>query len=205
MKKPQSTPRHLRTQSPTRPVEKTAVRRQQDAAANGLDDALTNAARHWLHSMKCEPVAQRVQVCWNARLQTTAGTACVHTSRIELNPRLQEIGDRQIQRTLRHEVAHLVAHYRAGRRAGGMQTHGPEWRKACAELGIGDEPAFHDLPFRRREVLRRYAYQCPHCGLIVKRVQKFGRFTACYQCCKKHNGGVYTFKFQFVRVEMPSD
>ncbi len=168
---------------------------------SGIDPVLTQEARKWLRDLGCVPASQRIQVVWNPRLKTTAGTACVYTTRIELNPRLHQIGEPQIQRTLRHEVAHVIAHARAGRRANQLQTHGPEWRHACAELGIGGEPAFHDLPFERKTMARKYTYECPGCGLIVDRVRKFGRFTACYQCCKTKNHGQYDAKYQFRMVD----
>jgi SprT protein len=167
----------------------------------GIDPVLTQEARKWLTDLGCDAAAERVQVVWNPRLQTTAGTACVYTTRIELNPRLAQIGQAQIQRTLRHEVAHVVAYVRAGRRAKQLQTHGPEWRRACVELGIGGEPAYHDLPFERRTMARKYTYECPSCGLIVDRVRKFGRFTACYRCCKEKNHGHYDAKYQFRMVD----
>jgi SprT protein len=167
----------------------------------GIDPVLTQSAKSWLVQLGCHPAADRIQVVWNPRLQTTAGTACVYTTRIELNPRLNQIGDVQIQRTLRHEVAHIIAHARAGKRAHRLQTHGPEWRLACSELGIAGEPAYHDLPFERRTLARKYTYECPHCHLIVHRVRKFARYTACYRCCKNLNHGRYNSKFQFRMLE----
>lgn len=163
----------------------------------GIDPVLTQAAQRWLSQLGCLPASDRIQVVWNPRLKTTAGTACVYSTRVELNPRLHQIGEQQIQRTLRHEVAHIVAHARAGRRANRLQTHGPEWRLACQELGIGGEPAFHDLPFERRTMARKYIYECPNCHLVVQRVRKFARYTACYHCCKTFNQGRYSDRFQF--------
>lgn len=169
-------------------------------AVAGQDAVLTQKAQYWLDGLGIAPGSCNVEVLWNGRLKTTAGTACVRTMRVELNPRLHELGLEQISRTLRHELAHLVAHVRAGKRANRLQTHGPEWRRACAELGILGEAAFHDLPFERRSLARKYAYECPNCGLIAYRVRKFDRFTACFQCCKKLNRGVYHPKFQFRRI-----
>lgn len=169
-------------------------------AISGQDALLSQRARDWLIQLGMPLEFTNVEVLWNARLKTTAGTACVRTMRVELNPRLHELGLEQISRTLRHELAHLVAHVRAGKRANRIQTHGVEWRRACADLGIAGEPAFHDLPFERRSLARKYAYECPNCGLIAYRVRKFERFTACFQCCKKFNRGVYHPKFQFHRI-----
>jgi SprT protein len=159
---------------------------------------LADTARRLLELQGARSLIERVTVVWNGRLQTTAGTADIRTSTIELNPRLAEFGMSQIQRTLRHEAAHLLAHWRAGRKR--IETHGAEWRQACADLGIPGEAAFHDLPWQRRKVKRRYAYTCPACGFIAWRVRPFERYTACYKCCRKWNNGVYHAKFQFVKM-----
>jgi predicted SprT family Zn-dependent metalloprotease len=166
------------------------------------DAALTAFTQRELLRLGLPLLAAKAYVRWNGRLQTTAGTACPYTGRVELNPLLRRISQSQIMRTLRHEIAHLVAHGRVGRKR--IQSHGPEWRQACCDLGIPDEPAFHDLPFRRRTIQRRHAYQCPHCRVVVQRVHKFRGITACYACCKKYNGGKYDPQFRFQRVELPS-
>ena len=89
----------------------------------------------------------------------------------------------------------------SGRRR--IQTHGEEWRAACAELGIPDEPAFHDLPIPRKRIPRKLAYRCRHCGLTVQRVRAFAPYTACYKCCKKYTGGKYHADFLFLRIPFP--
>ncbi len=103
-------------------------------------------------------VANALQVVWNSRLQTTAGTATARACRIDLNPRLREFGAEQVERTLKHEAAHLLAHWRSGRRR--IVTHGL--------------------------------------------VRRFSKHTACLRCCRKHNGGHYDARFQFVRIEPPA-
>lgn len=167
----------------------------------GLDPALTASAREWLLRLDAAPVALRLRVVWNSRLQTTAGTASLRECRIDLNPRLRDIGPEQIDRTLRHEAAHLLAGWRAGRRR--IQTHGPEWRAACADLGIPGEPACHNLPFPRRRLEPKFFYQCPGCGLIVRRVRRLKRNTACFRCCRFHNGGKYDARFRFFPIDAP--
>ena len=172
-----------------------------DLPASGRDDQLTDAARALCSSVGAEELSGRVEVVWNARLQTTAGTACPRTGCIELNPLLRTFGAAQVRRTLKHEAAHLVAHWRAGRRR--IQTHGAEWRQACAELGIPDEPAFHELPLARRRVRRKFAYRCRNCGFTVQRVRPFAPYTACYKCCKKHADGEYHADYLFLRIPFP--
>ena len=172
-----------------------------DLPQSGSDDHLTHLTRTWFRAIRLRDLAERVHVVWNARLSTTAGTACPRTDCIELNPLLRTFGNAQIRRTLKHEAAHLIAHWRAGRRH--IQTHGEEWRAACVELGIPDEPAFHDLPIPRKRMPRKLAYRCRHCGLTVQRVRAFAPYTACYKCCKKYSGGKYHADYLFLRIPFP--
>jgi len=134
-----------------------------------------------------------LKVYWNSRLVTTAGLAHHDTVRIDLNPRLSQFAPEEPERTLRHELAHLVAHHRAAGRS--IQPHGPEWREACTALGIPGERRCHNLPLARRAVKRKFAYQCRHCGIIVPRVRKLSRESACYPCCRAHNRGRYSRRF----------
>ena len=168
---------------------------------SGPDEQLTQLTQQWCRTIRLRDLADRVTVVWNARLSTTAGTACPRTGCIELNPLLRTFGNAQIRRTLKHEAAHLIAHWRAGRRQ--IQTHGDEWRAACAELGIPDEPAFHDLPIPRKRVPRKLAYRCRHCGFTVQRVRAFAPYTACYKCCKKYSAGKYHADYLFLRIPFP--
>ena len=169
---------------------------------SGRDETLTQSVQGWCRSLGAYDLAERVVVIWNSRLQTTAGTACPRIATIELNPLLAGFGQIQVKRTLKHEAAHLIAHWRAGRRR--IQTHGPEWRQACSDLGIAGESAFHELPLPRRRVQRKYAYRCRSCGFTVQRVRPFGPYTACYPCCKKHSGGQYHADFLFLRIPFPA-
>ncbi|MES2468193.1 MAG: SprT-like domain-containing protein [Verrucomicrobiota bacterium] len=166
------------------------------------DALLTAQVRAWLVILGASTLAGTVHVRWNARMRTTAGTAQPRTGRIDLNPRLPAMGAGEVERTLRHEAAHLLAHWRAGRRR--IQTHGPEWRQACADLGIPGETVTHTLPLApRRRQTARFFYQCPACGVAVRRVRRFKRPTACLHCCRKHNGGQFDFRFQFRSVPPP--
>ncbi len=188
--------------APRKAARKSTVTRTPQTSVHPhpqLDGKLTSMAQAMLLKLNAGPLADKVRVIWNARLQTTAGTACRTNSCIELNPLLKPLGATPVLRTLKHEVAHLLAHWRAGRRR--IQTHGAEWHQACADLGIGDEKAFHDLPLPRRKLTRKFAYQCPHCHLIVLRVKPFRPVTACYPCCKKFNAGNYSKLYQFVQIK----
>ena len=161
----------------------------------GRDAAMEKQSRDWLTALDLHEGAQKLTVTWKPRMRSTAGYARWPSWCVELNPRLVEF-DGQVERTLKHELAHLIAYARAGRRR--IEPHGAEWRKACADLGIPDESARHTLPLPRIKQARKFSYACPACGFTVERVRKFGRATACLHCCRKHNGGRFDARFQFV-------
>jgi predicted SprT family Zn-dependent metalloprotease len=120
---------------------------------------------------------------------------------ITLNPRLCQIGDDEVERTLRHELAHLLAQHRAGRRH--IAPHGPEWHQACRDLGIPDEKRCHTLPLPRRELTARHFYRCPVCTQEIPRVRPFRSKTACLDCCRRHSRGRYDDRFRFVKIPAP--
>jgi predicted SprT family Zn-dependent metalloprotease len=134
-------------------------------------------------------------------MRSTAGLAYPNSSKIVLNPELANFGWAEVERTLLHELAHLVAHERCGRRR--ISPHGPEWRQACADLGLDNEARCHDLPLPRRKMARRFVYQCPACATKVERVRLFRRPAACLKCCQTHSGGRYDKRFNLVRVLQP--
>jgi predicted SprT family Zn-dependent metalloprotease len=162
------------------------------------EEPLLSKARMLLHAAGAASLAARVRIEWNQRMRSTAGVAFPSRGIVRLNPRLREFGDEEIDRTLRHELAHLLAHERAGRRR--IAPHGPEWRRACRDLGLPDEKRTHDLPLPRRTVARRHHYRCPACGFQISRVKPLKRASACLPCCRTHNGGRYDVRFRFERV-----
>lgn len=159
---------------------------------------LEENARRLFRRLGLESLTKRVRVRWNNRLQTTAGLAYPGSAVVWLNPRLLQFGREEVWRTLLHELAHLVAHARAGRRK--ISPHGPEWRQACADLGLPGEQRCHDLPLPRRVVERRHTYQCPHCESEIKRVRPIRRTVACYDCCKRYSGGRFDSRFRLDKV-----
>jgi SprT protein len=163
------------------------------------DQALEALSHRLLRQAGCPNLS--IRVAWNPRLRTTAGIANWNTRTITLNPRLRKISPKEVQRTLRHELAHFLAQYRAGRRR--IQAHGPEWRDACRALGIPREPRCHDLPFERRKIPPRFFYACRHCGKTLARVRAIRRPMACLACCKKFNNGRYDERFRFLEIPEP--
>jgi len=187
---PPPLPLHVSHPAPAKP-ESTAK-----PQAKGEDEDLTEQARDLLNRLLLPAIAQKVSVVWNARLRTTAGRAYCRNQLIELNPALWDISEEEIDRTFLHELAHLVAYARAGRKR--IEPHGPEWRQACADLGIAGEARCHDLPFERHRQKRKFAYVCPHCARELRRVKRIRKAAACYHCCQTYNGGRYHTKYQLV-------
>ena len=177
---------------------KKLLSRPSVVKAPPVADPLEDLARNLLLDLGCLELAAHVRVRWNPRMRSTAGTALASKSLITLNPRLQEFGAEEVERTLRHELAHLLAHHRAGRRR--IAPHGREWQQACRDLGLTDEKRCHELPLPRRTMQARHAYRCPGCEVEVRRVRPMRRASACLACCRKHNRGRYDARFRFVRV-----
>jgi SprT protein len=190
-----------RAPAPSPPPRAPKAPKRPHARPNDAS-ALLAEARALLTAAGAPALAARVQVRWNTRMRSTAGMAYSAKSLITLNPRLHEFGDAEIDRTLRHELAHLLAHERAGRRR--IEPHGPEWRRACRDLGIPDERRTHDLPLPRHSIRRNHHYRCPACGVQVDRVKPLRRDSACLKCCRTHNGGRYDARFRFVRLSAAS-
>jgi SprT protein len=156
--------------------------------------ALAELSRELLRKLGCDALANAVQIRWNARMRSTAGTASYAKSLVTLNPRLREFGNEEVVRTLKHELAHLLAKHRAGRRR--IAPHGAEWKLACHDLGLDDETRCHNLPLPRRQIARRHIYRCPSCAAEIKRARPFRRRVACLECCRTHNRGRYDEKFR---------
>jgi predicted SprT family Zn-dependent metalloprotease len=161
------------------------------------DPALTAWCSEASRSLGLAELARKVRVSWNPRMRTTAGRAWWPDRSIELNPKLRDCDPDEIWRTLKHELAHLAAYERAGRRK--IDPHGPEWRAACADLGIAGERPYHNLPFERRRMERKHAYVCAHCRAVIRRVRPLKNSVACYDCCRKFNGGVYHVRFRLLK------
>jgi predicted SprT family Zn-dependent metalloprotease len=154
-----------------------------------------------LQTAACPELRGRVTVWWSSRLRSTAGLASHTEHRIILNASLPLISEAEVDRTLRHELAHLVAQARFPRQR--IAPHGPEWKQACSDLGLVNEPRCHQLPLRRKTVTRKLLYVCPACGTEVPRVRPLRRREACLPCCRKHNHGRYDARFRLVLKSPP--
>jgi predicted SprT family Zn-dependent metalloprotease len=164
------------------------------------DEDLTAWCRERVRAFGLTRLARKVEVFWNPRLRSTAGRAWWPDRTIELNPRLRELGDDELWRTVRHELAHLMAYERAGRRK--VRAHGPEWRAACADLGIAGESPYHELPLRSHRQRRKFSYTCPVCFESFERVRRMRGAAACYACCRQHSGGRFDQRFRLVERKL---
>lgn len=162
------------------------------------DTALTQWCKEAAKTLGLKKIATEISVSWNPRMRTTAGRAWWPICRIELNPKLHEISEKEVWQTLKHELAHLIAFQRAGRKR--IQPHGIEWKQACADLGIPGENARHTLSLAKsRKQKKNYAYTCPACHSKLERVRVFKRDVACFSCCKTKNSGRFHAKFRLVK------
>jgi predicted SprT family Zn-dependent metalloprotease len=180
------------SQPPPAPVPPRHAETCHDTAAG-----LLARAKKLLRGLGADTLAERLTVRWNPGMRSTAGTANWTKCLISLNPQLRQFGEGEVDGTLRHELGHLLAQFRAGKRR--IQPHGPEWRRACADLGLPNEKRCHDLPLQRRQLQRNHRYRCPACGVQVARVRPMRRGCACLACCRKHTGGRYDVRFRFVK------
>lgn len=182
------------------PVSPETPARAWSHPRSGNDAALSLVAADLCRERGLSALAGSVSVVWNARMRTAAGRAFARESRIELNPRLQDLPpesrDSELRNTFLHELAHLVVFARAGRKR--IAPHGPEWREACHDLGIPGEDRCHALDFQPRRLERKFAYSCPGCGAVIRRVRRLRRMVACYPCCRKYAGGRFDGRFRLV-------
>ena len=166
------------------------------------DAELTARARALLFALGAARLAEKVTVRWNSRMRSTAGLAHYSKSLILLNPKLVEFGSEEVNQTFRHELAHLLARERAGTRR--IQPHGPEWKRACQDLGIPNEKRCHTLALPRRQMPRKHLYQCPQCKVVLHRARPLRGRVACLACCRKLNGGRFDVRFQWVKIATES-
>lgn len=173
------------------------VNHRDDAPESNVD--LDQTVQELLRSNGANRLANEVRVRWNPRLKTCAGRADYRNKLITLNPQLSHHPG-EIDRTLRHELAHLLAQFRVGRRR--IAPHGSEWRKACRDLGIGDEKRCHALSFGAKNQRGRFLYRCPKCWRDFPRIRRIRHAVACLTCCRAHSRGKFDprFRLRLVRA-----
>lgn len=166
----------------------------------GPDETFSHWCRTLARDLGLIDLEKRVVVEWNPRMRSCAGRAFWPIGLIQLNPELSKISNSEIKRTVLHELAHLVAYERNPYRS--IKSHGLEWQRACADLGIPDETATHELALPTRSLKRRWKYECPKCGKAFERVRRYKGAVACYDCCLKTTGGVFDATYQLVELSL---
>jgi len=183
-------------------AEAALAAKARAAYPRGRDAELEAGARRLVQQLPdCYAFAAKIEVHWNTRMRSTAGRAWQGKGRVELNPRLHECPEGEIDRTLRHELAHLVAYFRASRFGlrRRIEPHGAEWGLACHELGIPNEERTHRLDaLKSRRLPLRFRYRCPVCDRDYPRARPIRRPLACGPCCEQSNGGRYDTRFRLV-------
>jgi len=166
----------------------------------GQDKKFTDICVDLLRELELDELADRVSVEWNTRMRSCAGRAFWPTGLIQVNPRLPQISDTEVKQTVLHELAHLIAYERHPNRP--IKSHGREWQRACADVGIPGEKATHELSLPTRTLRRKWRYDCPRCAKSFERVRRFKGEVACYDCCLKATGGRYddTFRLNEIRL-----
>lgn len=181
--------------------EKERRKARKPCGRRGYDSEMTMRAKLLCTQLGLPVLAEKVTVKWNPRMRSTAGRATWPDAVIEVNPALEEISESETERTFLHELAHLVAYERVGNRR--IRPHGPEWRRACCDLGIPGERVGHSLPLPARTMRRKWRYFCPGCWAVFDRVRRMRGVSACYACCLKYNQGDYDKRFRFVEKRIP--
>lgn len=180
------------------PGKRGSVEKQLERSIKpkGPDQKWIEFCRGHLVRLELEEFGTRVTVEWNPRMRSTAGRALWPNGLIQLNPRLREISEAEVERTVLHELAHLIAYERHPYRR--IKGHGREWRRACIDLGIPNESATHQLALPGRTLRRQWRYECPACTQTIDRVRRFKGAVACYECCRESNGGSFHERFRLI-------
>jgi len=154
------------------------------------NNELQRIAEEHLRAIGEMHLAKVVRIYWNPRMRSTAGRALLKESIVEMNPHLMRFGQKEVVRTILHEIAHLVAWERYRHRG-----HGKEWQYVCVQLGIPGEKATHTLDLPRRTQRKQWRYKCPRCQLEFDRVRRAKAQSACAKCCQEYNGGQFSKEY----------
>lgn len=100
----------------------------------------------------------KLEVQWNTRMRSAAGTANGKQLLIKLNARLLQENPQELIPTFMHELAHILCHLKYGRV---KKSHGWQWEKCMRDI---DEPVevFHNMETSHLKAKRRKFYA--YCG-----------------------------------------
>ena len=130
---------------------------------------------------------------WNFqfdRAKKRFGLCNYTTQTISLSKHLTELNPQEIvQDTILHEIAHALCGPKTG--------HGKAWKTKVVEIGGTAKRCFSPTDINTLPL--KYTASCPHCGHSFQAARK--RKIACGDCCKKHNNGKYTSRFEIIFEE----
>lgn len=90
------------------------------------------------------------------------------------------------QNVILHEIAHALAGPTAG--------HGHEWKRVARSIGCSAERVENGV------ITPPLAWKatCPNCRRVSRKARRSQSPTACGTCCRAHNGGRFTERFELV-------
>lgn len=110
---------------------------------------------------------------------------------ISLSRTLTELNSEKIvKETILHEIAHALA--------GRSHGHDKKWKGIAVSLGCTPRSTYSA---NVKTPLMKYTATCPSCESTFQTQRK--KTAACSSCCKKHNNGKYSKKFELIFSENP--
>jgi predicted SprT family Zn-dependent metalloprotease len=117
------------------------------------------------------------------------GTCSENKRRIRLSRPMTLLNpEADVDDTIRHEIAHALAGHDAG--------HGPTWKHYCKITGARPERCCEDVIAPKGS----WEAHCPGCKSVHYKYRrpKMGKRTACLACCRQHNRGRFTLRFELI-------
>lgn len=104
---------------------------------------------------------------------------------------LHESNEDRVINTILHEIAHALDYKKRG-----FSNHDSEWVRLAKSIGCSGKRCSSGSGVDK-SMTHKWVVSCSECGLTHYRARKSKRAVACGSCCKKHNGGKYTSKYNF--------
>lgn len=138
---------------------------------------------------------------WNKRMVRAVGKCRLrskkHQKTIELSHKWfvdigvdgEEITWELMEDTILHEVAHGLDYEDRG-----TSDHGPRWKNWALQVGADPERTC-DVPRHLEKMVAKWIAKCPNCDYETVYHRKPSKKYACTACCKKHNGGKFSYDY----------
>ena len=141
-----------------------------EANVPGGAGPLSEARREQMAALSlklCEEhgISPAPQLEWSKRMRRVLGRAYVQQNMIRLSVWLDE---RQVEDTLRHELAHVGAGVKR------QAPHGARWQEWAVRLGVEPRATARAAPANapaRKSKRRYWGLECPGCGLRLARIR----------------------------------